>query len=97
MTDTRALAGVRKKRGVPKGSITRPSNRITDLEANPDAPGTNERARQWLTKLDTLDLEFKTLHFEVIDIVDDQDAELLELNLTSMMTKLLRLCLAYNI
>ena len=41
-------------------------------------PGTNERARQWLTKLDTLDSECKMFHFEVIDTVDDQDAELLE-------------------
>ena len=48
------------------------------MEANPDVPGTNERARQWLTKLDTLDSECKMFHFEVIDTVDDQDAELLE-------------------
>ena len=54
------------------------SNRITDLEANPDVPGTNERARQWLTKVDTSDSEFKMFHFEVIDTVDHQDAELLE-------------------
>ena len=72
MTDTRALTGARKKRDIPNGSITRLSNRITDLEANPDVPGTNEWARQWLTKLDTLDSEFKTFHFEVIDTVDDQ-------------------------
>lgn len=55
MTDTRALSGACKKRGIPKGSITHLSNRITDFKANPDAPGTNERARQWLTKIDTLD------------------------------------------
>ena len=72
MTDTRALTGARKKRDIPNSSITRLSNRITDLEANPGVPGTNEWARQWLTKLDTLDSEFKTFHFEVIDTVDDQ-------------------------
>ena len=44
-----------------------------ELEGIPDRPGTAYHARQTLTKLRACDDEFKNLHFQVIDSINERD------------------------
>jgi len=69
----RALSSLRKKRGTTRGSITKLSKNLKDLEAHPDGPDVVDRARQYLTRLEILDKEFKSLHFQVIDLIGDEE------------------------
>ena len=70
-TDARTLSTQRKRRGVVKASITRLSSRLTALEGMVEEPDTHDHAQRLSTKLETLDAEFKTHHFAVIDLIDD--------------------------
>ena len=73
MDPARSLPTLRKRRGVVRDSITRLANRLRDLEATPTGPGVGDSARQSATKLETLDKEFKSLHFEIVDLIDDKE------------------------
>ena len=53
-------------------SITKLQTKARDLELS-EAPLKRERAQQAITKLDTLDREFRSLHFQLIDLLDDQE------------------------
>ena len=54
-------------------SITRLGTRLKELEEISGHPRTPDHARQLLTKLQSLDEDFKKHHFELIDIVDGDD------------------------
>ena len=62
-------ANLRKRRGIARGSITRLSGRVTELEATPDQPLTSDRAQQLLTKLQTLESDYRTLHLQIVDLL----------------------------
>ena len=58
--------------------ITRLGDRVSELEATADQPRTPDRARQLLTKLQTLDSDFRTVHLELIDLIDEANTEALD-------------------
>ena len=72
-TDTRTLATQRKRRSVVKASITRLNSRLKELESKVEEPVTHDHTQRLYTKLDTLDAEFKTHHFALIDLIDDDE------------------------
>ena len=72
-TDLRALSTQRKRRGVVKASITCLGSRLKELESKVEKPTTHDHAQRLATKLETLDTEFKTHHFSLIDLIDDDE------------------------
>ena len=58
-----------------RASITRLRTRLTELEGTADQP---DHARQLLGKLRSLDEEFRGLHYELIDLLDEGNEDLLE-------------------
>ena len=75
-TNARVLSTQRKRRGVVKASITRLSSRLKEFESKVGEPTTHDHAQRLATKLETLDAEFKTHHFSLIDLIDDDDETL---------------------
>lgn len=59
-------------------SITRLGNRVSKLEEAADQPRTPDHARQLLTKLQTLDSDFRTVHLKLIDLIDEANTEALD-------------------
>ena len=56
-----------------RASITRLATRFRELEETPDQPRTADHATQLLAKLESLDAEYKSIHFEIINLLDDSD------------------------
>ena len=56
-----------------RASITRITNRLRELEGKADQPTTLDIAQRMLQKLDTLEAEFKTHHYALIDLIDGDD------------------------
>ena len=67
-------ASHRKKRGCVRASITKLHTRLDELEGRSDS-GVHDQAKQLLTRVSTLDAEFKTHHFLLVDTIDETDAE----------------------
>ena len=65
---------LRRRRGVARASITRLGNSLGDLEGMTGDINTLDLAQQ-LKKLENLDSEFKTHHYNLIDDVDDSHLE----------------------
>ena len=72
------LAKLRRRRGVPKGSITLIETRLDALEGEHDHPNVRDSARQMLAKLKEHDAEFRRIHVTVIDLIDDDDTLITE-------------------
>ena len=68
-----SIGNLRKRRGVVRASITRLATHLRELEETPDHPRTADHATQLLTKLNALDAEYKSLHFEVVDLIDGSE------------------------
>ena len=68
-----SIGNLRKRRGVVRGSITRLATRLRELEEITDQPRTADHASQLLAKLESLDGEFKAIHFEIIDLIDESE------------------------
>ena len=73
-------ANLCKRRGVLRASVSRLSARISELEGTSDQPRTVDHARQLLTKLQTLDADYRALHLQIIDLIDERMRKLLALN-----------------
>lgn len=73
---TSALSSLRKKRGIVKRSITRSANTLKSLEASPTVPGVVEQATQLVTKLDGFDKDFRSIHYEIVDLVEEDSEDL---------------------
>ena len=69
---------LRKRRGVVRASITRLGTRLKELDDTADQPRTSEHARQLLVKLKSLDEEFRGLHYEIIDLIDEGGEDVIE-------------------
>ena len=67
-----------EKEGVLRRSVTRLSDRVSELEATTDQPRTTDHARQLLTKLQTLDSDFRRIHFELINLIDEANTDALD-------------------
>lgn len=71
-------ANLRKRRGYLRASVTRLAGRVTELEGTRDQPRNADHARQLLSKLQTLDADYRALHLEIIDLIDEKEVEALE-------------------
>ena len=70
------LVGKKRCRGVVRASFTRMETRIKDLERK-EAPSTADHAtvQCMQEKLDGLDAEFRTYHFDIVELVDNESLE----------------------
>ena len=75
MSNTSTL---RKRRGVVRASITRLTNRLKDLESDTDKPTALDLAQGMTRKLEALDLEFRTHHHALVDLIDEEERLLTE-------------------
>ena len=73
-----AASNLRKRRGVVRASVTKLNERILELEGITDVNRIADSARQLLTKLQILDSDFKRIHFDLIDLIDEADTTTLE-------------------
>ena len=71
--DACAISTQRKRRGVVRASITCLGSRVKELESKVKDPTTHDLAQHLATKLEMLDAEFKTYHFPLIDLIDDDE------------------------
>ena len=69
----KAISSAKKKRGVAKASITRLSNRLTDVEARADNPNAALQAQQMLKNLEAIHSDFRTHHLTLIGLLEDED------------------------
>ena len=69
-------ANLRKRRGVVRASITRLVKRLEDFETAPDRPDVSSSAKQLAVKLEVLDTEYKALHLQLIDLIDEETEEM---------------------
>ena len=67
-------ANPRRRRGTTKHSITYLTQKIEALEAQmgPPNPAIVDQAQHLKVKLDSLDAEFKTHHYAVVDTISDE-------------------------
>ena len=78
MDEARALSNLHKKQGVPRSTVTRLGNRLRELESDPEVAGVSDHAKQLLVKLDEADSYFKSLHYQVLDLMDESNDEALK-------------------
>ena len=71
-TEARALANHKKRRGVVRASLTRLGTKLGELEGSTDQPDTLDHAKRLITKLECLDAEYKTHHYSIVDLTDDE-------------------------
>ena len=70
MSAAESLSKLRKRRAVVRTCL---SNGLRDLEATPDRDGVMDRGQQSIIKIGSLEKEFKTIHLEIVDLIDDRD------------------------
>ena len=63
-----------KRRGISRASITRLTTKLKDLESKVDQPGTFDLAQRMKQRLETLDSEFKTHHYGLVEHIDEEEA-----------------------
>ena len=71
-TTTRSLFKCKKRRGIARASITRFNTKLKDLESKADQAGTFDLAQQIKLKLESLDKDFKTYYYALVDLIDDE-------------------------
>ena len=67
--DVCTLATQRKRRGIIKASITRFNSCLKELESKVEEPATHDHAQRLSNRLDTLNAEFKTHQFTLINLM----------------------------
>ena len=74
-TERASETSLRKRRGVLRASVTHLNKRVGELEGRRgEDPATFGHAQRALDKLENLDTEFKGYHFELLDLIDDEEA-----------------------
>ena len=73
MADERAISKARNRRGVIRSSITKLNSRMRRLEDALDKSAIKEEITKLASKLDTLETQFTESHFEVVDLIEDED------------------------
>ena len=71
----------KKRRGVVRASITHLSTHLNELESRTGDPNVPDLAKQTMMKIESLDSEFKTLHYAVVDETEDEESLLAEQDL----------------
>ena len=72
LKDPSAIPSITKRRGVIRSSITRLANRLSVIESKPPNSDMCGAAQQTLQRLNDLQAEFKVLHFELIDLIEEE-------------------------
>ena len=72
--DARALANHKKRRGIVRASLTPLHTKLNELEGSTDQPDTLDQAKRLTTRLESLDTEYKTHHYSIVDLTDDAGA-----------------------
>ena len=68
------LSSLRKRRGVAKASLTRLQKRVSDLEHDhSDGADDLNVAKQLLSKLESIDADFRTHHLSIVDLSEGDD------------------------
>ena len=74
---SRAVSNVRKKRGVVRRSVTVLGTRLAELEESSRREDVGQHAQQLSDRLRTLNSDFKSLHFELIELIDEGEEDVL--------------------
>ena len=69
----RALTSSRRRGGVVRASVTKLGTKLTELEGKTEDPSTLSHAQHLSSRLDSLDSEFKTHHYSVVDLIVNDD------------------------
>jgi hypothetical protein len=69
------MESLRKKRSHIKGLITRQGNRLRELEALEPNAENLQSAKSLQKKLESLDLEFKQIHYGILDHIEENDED----------------------
>ena len=70
------LSSLRKRRGVAKASLTRLRKRVSDLEHDhSDGADDLDAAKQLLSKLESIDADFRTHHLSIVDLSEGDDLD----------------------
>ncbi len=75
---TADLATLKRRRGAIKASITKLATKVSELEDKEPSPSILTHAQQLSKRLEKLDSDFKTRHFSVIDVLEDEQQLTLE-------------------
>ena len=70
---TLSIASLCKRRGVVCASVTRTGAQLKDLDDTKDHPDTPAHAQLLIAKLESLDIDFKNLHLQIVDLLDDEE------------------------
>ena len=70
---TVALAALKRRRGAIKACITKLTTKIVELEAKEPNPSILTHAQQLSKRLENLDSDYKTRHFAVIDVLEEEE------------------------
>lgn len=65
------LHSLRIQRGVVKRSVTRLVKNLKKLEDNSDAPGVVEDAKRLVTRLETFDKDFRSVHGQIANLFEE--------------------------
>ena len=66
----KAIASLKKRRGTTKGTVTRLSGKVQELEGDPKQPDIFQAATLVLEKIQGAEKEFKAIQEELIDTID---------------------------
>lgn len=86
-----SLSVLCRRRGVVRASITKLDSRLAELEGSLNREEAVRHAKRLSTRLNSLDGEFKTHHYEVIAAIDEDDDAAQAGEQTISMTKTLML------
>ena len=68
----RVIANIKKRRGVVRSSLTKLATKTGEIESSESALK-RERAERAMTRLSSLEKEFRTLHYQLIDQLDEEE------------------------
>lgn len=75
-TAVATLHSLKIQRGVVKRSVTRLIKNLKKLEDDSDVPGVAEDAKQLVTRLETLDKDFRSVHGQIANLFEEDSEDL---------------------
>ena len=70
--DVSNVSRLRRRRGIPRASITKLAGRVNEIEDNLGDPDAVDTAQRYKERLIALDAEFKTHHYSIVDAIVDE-------------------------
>ena len=68
-----SATALRRRRGVVRGSITRIKTKLRDLQRKEDQSHTPSYARQMAQRLESLNSEFKNIHYSIVELLESEE------------------------